>query len=536
MKPVYLLLFLLLLLANKNVPAQNSDSHAPINRENWKKLEFARLSQPKEILSYFGEVKDGKAHGYGEAISIYKNKYVGFWANNDFHGKGKFEWNIGDVYEGNFVEGKRQGYGKYTWSNGNIYEGLWSDGTHAGKGKYMWKNGDQYEGDWVDGRRTGYGKYTFANGIINEGYFDKGIYKGKESGIVKVNKTQGTLKLSDSVHYVGEIVNGKPNGRGKISFPKGSYEGDIVDGNFHGKGKFIWPTGTIYEGDFYYGDLTGKGTLLYATGEKYVGDVFKGTKHGKGLYTTLDGIQYEGEFRNDKRNGFGKFSTPNGEIYQGNFVDNFRNGKGQMITASKDTFSGVWIQGKMDGKIKINLSSGGSEEVFYENGVLKGAVYPEFQSQHTYATYLKIQKIYQKAEEYIAQSQYNLALEEYTKVVNMDSKNAEIAYTLMGTVILKKYEKSLDRKDLTDALSKLSEAIYLNPNYQDAYYYRAAVYSDLGVTALALIDINKAIQLKPNAGQFYLIRGMIYEKMGEKLKSEQDIIKYNEWNKNMNRK
>lgn len=39
------------------------------------------------------------------------------------HGKGKFTWDNGVVYEGEFTYNKIQGHGVYRWTDGSIYTG-----------------------------------------------------------------------------------------------------------------------------------------------------------------------------------------------------------------------------------------------------------------------------------------------------------------------------------------------------------------------------------------------------------------------------
>ena len=63
--------------------------------------------------------------------------------------------------------------------------------------------------------------------------------------------------------YVGEIINGKPNGNGTKTFANGNtYSGEWKNGDFHGKGTYInnygqrfegyWKNGKIYNGELFY--------------------------------------------------------------------------------------------------------------------------------------------------------------------------------------------------------------------------------------------------------------------------------------------
>ena len=58
------------------------------------------------------------------------------------------------------------------------------------------------------------------------------------------------LKLDDGSLYEGEVVDGKPHGKGKQILTNGSiYEGDFADGKRHGKGKMAYP-GRVEEGEW----------------------------------------------------------------------------------------------------------------------------------------------------------------------------------------------------------------------------------------------------------------------------------------------
>lgn len=57
-------------------------------------------------------------------------------------GKGILYYKDGTIkYEGDFIEGKFEGTGKYTFESGNYYIGEWSDNKMNGIGKYYNKDG-----------------------------------------------------------------------------------------------------------------------------------------------------------------------------------------------------------------------------------------------------------------------------------------------------------------------------------------------------------------------------------------------------------
>jgi len=66
----------------------------------------------------------------------------------------------------------------------------------------------------------------------------------------------GKLTLQGGGVYEGELVNGKPHGKGKFTGPLFDvYEGDFVDGKWNGKGKYTFPGTFVYEGDFTDGKI-----------------------------------------------------------------------------------------------------------------------------------------------------------------------------------------------------------------------------------------------------------------------------------------
>lgn len=102
-------------------------------------------------MHYVGEVKNGKANGFGVAILNTGSRYVGEWKNNQRHGDGSFYWEDGEYYTGHYVNDKRSGKGSYHWPNGEKFVGLWKEDERTGEGSFYGKKGDIVaSGVWQD--------------------------------------------------------------------------------------------------------------------------------------------------------------------------------------------------------------------------------------------------------------------------------------------------------------------------------------------------------------------------------------------------
>ena len=123
---------------------------------------------------------------------------------------------------------------------------------------------------------------------------------------------------SDSI-YIGNYVNKKRNGHGKLILADQSYyEGNFKDGLFDGNGYYKTKT-YIYKGEFLSNKKNGKGKLEYLN-KKSV---------------------YEGEFKNDMKNGYGEEKYNDGSMYKGYFVNNMKEGKG-ILTLKKEKNNSVY--------------------------------------------------------------------------------------------------------------------------------------------------------------------------------------------------
>lgn len=93
-------------------------------------------------MHYVGQVKNGKANGFGVAILNTGSRYVGEWKDNQRHGEGSFYWADGQYYTGQYAMDKRSGKGTYHWPNGEKYVGFWKADERAGEGAFYGKKGD----------------------------------------------------------------------------------------------------------------------------------------------------------------------------------------------------------------------------------------------------------------------------------------------------------------------------------------------------------------------------------------------------------
>lgn len=101
------------------------------------------------------------------------------------------------------------------------------------------------------------------------------------------------------------------------------YLGEVVQGKPHGKGKSFGLDGTVlYDGDWRFGVSHGKGTSYYSDGQ----------------------IRYTGDWKNDKADGFGVEHLADGtKLYSGEWSDGAANGKGQLFFADGSVeYDGYW--------------------------------------------------------------------------------------------------------------------------------------------------------------------------------------------------
>ena len=135
------------------------------------------------------------------------------------------------------------------------------------------------------------------------------------------------------VSYDGDLLHGKPHGRGVLACPYSEdnddkpyqytarYEGDFRDGKPHGRGVLYVFTHPLYqatnfvkryEGDFRDGKPHGSGVERKPCGTRYEGEWRHGHPHGWGVLTNPDGSHVEGEWREGRAVESTKQGAPKG--------------------------------------------------------------------------------------------------------------------------------------------------------------------------------------------------------------------------------
>lgn len=155
------------------------------------------------------------------------------------------------------------------------------------------------------------------------------------------------------ISYVGDFVDGIPNGKGILRFKDvRTYEGNMKNGFPHGLGKVTYFDGTYYEGTFQNGLPQGSGVLKLPTGNK-LETVFKDGVFKKGntkIAFKKDGSFYYGPCEN--RKGKGIQITRKGLKYSGSIVNELFHGDVTIHKKNELFFEGQFINGiPIKGKI-----------------------------------------------------------------------------------------------------------------------------------------------------------------------------------------
>ncbi len=128
----------------------------------------------------------------------------------------------------------------------------------------------------------------------------------------------GVATIAGDGEYSGELLDGKPFGRGTATWPNQghTYVGEWRGGVMHGQGTATYLNGDRYDGEWVQGKRSGLGRYAHGSGDVYEGLWSNERKHGLGVDTFADGRGYRGEFRDNKFAGIGSYFTVDGAVYQ----------------------------------------------------------------------------------------------------------------------------------------------------------------------------------------------------------------------------
>jgi len=344
-------------------------------------LSFAALSYSQSTGCVYGDCDNG----YGKYVWENGDVYIGDWVNGDQEGNGTFSFHSGSKYVGEFKKGSRWGTGTYTWasgekhtgqwmnddqhgegsyydSNGNVKVGVWKNGKYEGTtgevtgciygdcvngyGTYVWSSGEKYSGKWVNDKRKGQGTNYFTNGERYEGEWANDLRNG-----------YGTNYYVDGTTKAGMWENDRYTGTGSNSY--GCISGDCDNGY----GIYTWQSGERYEGYWKYdksdniGKRNGYGTNEFSNGAKYTGNWVFDKKDGYGTYYYQPESKYKsyiGDYVMGKMTGNGTFEYRSGQKYVGELKDNYFHGEGTMYYADGTSETGIWEYDKLVRKSNIS--------------------------------------------------------------------------------------------------------------------------------------------------------------------------------------
>ena len=264
--------------------------------------------QVSNDLTYVGQFKNGQFHGVGNISMNSGGMYTGLWSNGGMQAFGMLYRGDESLVIGQFNEGKIEGVAvEYDSDQHLLYRGEFANGEYNGKG-YVYI----YEEKTIAyvNSKDGVPYEVISQETIEEdnSYKSECISGDCENGLGMEN--------SPFVFTYGEFTNGSINGNGiemihGISF----YVGEFKDGYKSGTGHSI-TMGTHYIGEFLNDKRHGAGKLYENDGSYYEGHFIENNKEGFGMYYDQTGSKiFEGYFSNNEIHGTGElYDYENNEI------------------------------------------------------------------------------------------------------------------------------------------------------------------------------------------------------------------------------
>ncbi|KJP86013.1 hypothetical protein AK88_04344 [Plasmodium fragile] len=292
-----------------------------------------------------------------------------------------------EKYYGNIFQGKKHGYGEYNYQNGDFYQGLYEHGKKNGIGTYFYNMNDRQErGIWRGGKGTDHESSEEEDSSDDEKRDEENSDDEKENDEQDDEQNEKNGKDADSEKDTseeegendqngsdqsGDSTSGADKSEGDAEQSDRNEQDKEKSANMDGyqntkkgnkaadnekkaskkllhlmqkwkdtkmKQETIIPTkenGSFYYGHYANGLKHNEGMMLYRNGDVYVGGWKFGKKNGWGRYTykkcksVLEGHWEDGYLTQ------GKWILPNGMYFVGNFKNNKPSGDGVWAFADR---------------------------------------------------------------------------------------------------------------------------------------------------------------------------------------------------------
>lgn len=173
---------------------------------NWEQLlQQSHTYQHKDLQSgcYVGQLSpQGQRNGQGYFMfNDTKDFYIGDWAEDMMHGRGKMLYNFAgsyEIYEGQWMLGQHHGHGEYKLFDNvlkkeiTVYKGTFSYGSYCGQGELNLLNGLSYIGSFDNSCPHGKGKLIRQTNDIAEVTMGYGLVQELRE-IIKPKKVKTVL-------------------------------------------------------------------------------------------------------------------------------------------------------------------------------------------------------------------------------------------------------------------------------------------------------------------------------------------------------
>ncbi|SOC08314.1 hypothetical protein SAMN05880501_10558 [Ureibacillus xyleni] len=215
------------------------------------------------------------------------------------------------------------------------------------------------------------------------------VYWSVNSTKVEAASNKDTVEYKSGALYVGQLIKGIPNGKGTLTFPKGSvykkYTGDFKNGKFEGSGTLLLANGKSVKGKFLKGTLVKYDikTILKSGKSNYGASLQDGHAYGDYFFIAFNNYNenagtFEGTITWDEV-VYGFVDTIKGKVQGDKLVFSQvsrtdKNGRVTELPANTITvkmtdvnhLSGTWtIPGEgQKGKIKFTINPGDVSHLF----------------------------------------------------------------------------------------------------------------------------------------------------------------------------